>query len=261
MTLDYLFAQFLREKRYVTGCTEKTLTNFRESYKALARVLDGLPEVERLSKQTMKEFVTLAREWGMNPQTVNCYLSHLNCFMGWLLENEYVPGNYRVKQLKVERRLLRVFTEDEMLAVVSHKPKRRHEKRVHTMLCVLADTGVRINELLTLRKAGVDLENLLIKVTGKGRKERVVPMSLELRKILWKYTQTHGFELLFSNSYGGLLIYNNVRRDFQNFMRKLGIEGYTEVSTPSGDSSQLTSSSRAGTRSRYNVFWVTPRCK
>ena len=90
-----------------------------------------------------------------------------------------------------------------MLTIVNYKPERRHEKRVHTMLCVLADAGIRINELLTLRKADVDLENLLVKVTGKGRKERVVPMSLELRKILWKCIRTHTFELLNSNSYGG----------------------------------------------------------
>jgi hypothetical protein len=62
MNLDSLFAQFLREKRFVTGCTEKTLTNFRESYKALKRVLGKLPEVSELSNRKMKEFVTTARE-------------------------------------------------------------------------------------------------------------------------------------------------------------------------------------------------------
>jgi site-specific recombinase XerD len=226
LSLDALFAQFLREKRFVTGCTEKTLTNFQESYKALKRVLGELPEVENLSKQTMKQFVTQARENGMKPQTVNCYLSHLNSFLGWLLENEYVKDNYRVRHLKVERRLLSIFTDAQMLAIINYRPKKRHEKRIHTMLCILADTGIRIKELLGLRKADVDLDNLLIKVKGKGRKERVVPMSLELRKIFWKYLQNHPFELLFCNSYGGPMIYNNVRRDFQNFMKRMGIEGY-----------------------------------
>ncbi len=55
MNLDSVFTQFLREKRYVTGCTEKTLTNFQESYKALKRVLGELPEVENWSHRTMKE--------------------------------------------------------------------------------------------------------------------------------------------------------------------------------------------------------------
>lgn len=224
--MDELFAQFLREKRFVTGCTEKTLTNFQESYKALKRMLGELPEVEKLSKQTMKEFVTLAREKGMKPQTVNTYLSYLNSFLGWLLENEYVEVNYRVRQLKVERRLLRIFTEAQMLAIVNHRPKKFYERRVHTMLCILADTGIRIKELMGIRKADVDLENLLIKVKGKGQKERVVPMSLELRKIIWKHFQSHPFELVFCNSYRGELIYQNVRRDFRNLARKLGIEGF-----------------------------------
>jgi integrase/recombinase XerD len=226
MNLDSVFTQFLREKRYVTGCTEKTLTNFQESYKVLKRVLGELPEVENWSSRTMKEFVTLAREKGMKPQTVNHHLSHLNSLMGWLLENEYVAENCRIKQLKVERRILRIFTDAQMLAIINFKPRRQVDRRVHTMLCVLADTGIRINELLTLRKVDIDFDNQLLKVRGKGRKERIVPMSLELRKIIWKYAQRHSFELLFCNSYGGPMIYNNVRRDFVNFMRKLGIEGY-----------------------------------
>ena len=82
MNLDSLFTQFLREKRHVTECSEKTLTNFRESYKALARVLGGLPVVGRLPEQTMKEFVAQARETGVKPRAVNCYLSHLNSFPG-----------------------------------------------------------------------------------------------------------------------------------------------------------------------------------
>ncbi len=65
LSMDELFAQFLREKRFVTGCTEKTLTNFQESYKALKRVPGELPEVENLSRQTIREFVTPARGKGM----------------------------------------------------------------------------------------------------------------------------------------------------------------------------------------------------
>ena len=47
------------------------------------------------------------------------------------------------------------------------------------------DTGMRIQELLDLRRSDADFDNLLFRVHGKGNKQRLVPMSIELRKLLW----------------------------------------------------------------------------
>jgi integrase/recombinase XerD len=50
-----------------------------------------------------------------------------------------------------------------------------------------ADTGCRITEALTLHVRDIDLDNLLITLDGKGRKQRVVPFSFELRKVLYRF--------------------------------------------------------------------------
>lgn len=88
--------------------------------------------------------------------------------MGRLPGNRYVSGNRRAGQLKVGRRLLRVFGEAETLTVVNYRPGRRREKRGHTTPCVPADAGIRINESLTLRKADVDSGSLPVKAVGEG---------------------------------------------------------------------------------------------
>jgi len=51
----------------------------------------------------------------------------------------------------------------------------------------LFDTGCRITEALTLRVSEIDFNNLLVTLDGKGRKQRVVPFSFELRKALFRY--------------------------------------------------------------------------
>jgi len=51
---------------------------------------------------------------------------------------------------------------------------------------MLTDTGIRIEEALGLRQADVDVDNLLLTVRGKGRKERLVLFSFELRRILFR---------------------------------------------------------------------------
>jgi site-specific recombinase XerD len=59
------------------------------------------------------------------------------------------------------------------------------------------DTGCRIEEILTLAKANIDFENLLIKVLAKGSKARIVPFRFALRKSLYQFVGSHQFKLVF----------------------------------------------------------------
>lgn len=52
---------------------------------------------------------------------------------------------------------------------------------------MLLDTGCRITEALTLHVSEIDFTNMLVTLDGKGRKQRVVPFSFELRKALFRY--------------------------------------------------------------------------
>jgi len=56
------------------------------------------------------------------------------------------------------------------------------------IVLTLLDTGLRVNELINLKMDNVWLEEGLIKVLGKGNKERLVPIGKQIRKLLWCYT-------------------------------------------------------------------------
>ena len=71
----------------------------------------------------------------------------------------------------------------------------------------ILDTGCRIDELLTARVIDFDLDNLLLTVVGKGRKQRKVPFSIELRKLLFRFGQAKDYaevrsELMFRSRRG-----------------------------------------------------------
>jgi integrase/recombinase XerD len=83
---------------------------------------------------------------------------------------------------------------------------------------------VRINEALSLQKPDVDFDNLLLLVRGKGRKERMVPFSLELRKHLWKHLSDHPHGFVFSSRDGKKLMYRNVRRAVKVLCINAGIK-------------------------------------
>jgi integrase/recombinase XerD len=89
---------------------------------------------------------------------------------------------------------------------------------------LLLDTGCRIEEALTLERGRVDLENMLLTVNGKGQKQRIIPFSVELRKVLFKHLREHKFSLVFCTRDGGRLSYHNMVRNYKKLCAKLKIE-------------------------------------
>ncbi len=91
----------------------------------------------------------------------------------------------------------------------------------------LLDTGCRITEALTLRVNEIDMDNLLVTLDGKGRKQRVVPFSFELRKMLFRFIRDSGEKidaLLFANRTETRLGRRNVLRDVKLLCQRLGFK-------------------------------------
>jgi integrase/recombinase XerD len=98
------------------------------------------------------------------------------------------------------------------------------------LVLTFLDTGCRIEEVLTAKVAALDLANMLLTVTGKGRRERKVPFSSQLRKALFQFTQQTTkagtrSDLIFSVRSGTRLSYWNTHRDIRRFCARLGICG------------------------------------
>jgi integrase/recombinase XerD len=93
------------------------------------------------------------------------------------------------------------------------------------MLCLAIDTGCRIDELLTVKRANVDMENLLITVKGKGSKERTIPISLECRKVIYKFLQRHEFDFVFPTRHGGKVYYRSALDQLKKLCREQGVNG------------------------------------
>lgn len=216
--MDSLFKQFIKERRYLRNLSERTLSYYAEAYHCFKQV----NSFENLSKTSLQNAVMAFRERGMGVGGINAYIRGINTFLRWLHE-EHNFDNLCLKQLKGNQPMLRSLTDDELKLIIRFKPTTATEKRLHALLLLMTECGLRVNECLTLPKSKIDFENLLLTVLGKGSKERIVPFSFQLRKVLFKYSATHNFELLFCTRDGLKMRYDNLLRDFNSLMKKLKI--------------------------------------
>lgn len=214
-----LFDQFCKEKEYLNSVSKKTLIFYRQSFNAYRRIMGDT----EFSKTSLKDFVIGLRESGVSTATINCWARGINSFLSWLFENECIPEKLRIPPLKEEQKIVPTYSTAHLKAFISYKPRDWVDKRIHAIVCVLIDTGARINEVLCLERTDVDLENLLLTVNGKGNKKRKIPMSLELRKILYLWLKSHSFNLVFCTRHGPKLGHRNMLRDFNRLRKRLGL--------------------------------------
>lgn len=219
-----MFEQFIKELEYLKNVSSLTIKSYRQAYKRYCQSTgerDILP-----TKASLNQFVIGMRESGLKPTSCNISIRAINSYLRWLYENEIVKKRLKIKQLKTERKVIEPYTDEELQKVLSFKPKDFYAWRLSALASLLIDTGVRIEEALTLKTSGLDLHNQLLRIQGKGNKERIVPFSFELRKLLFSYLKKRfnkTGDYVFCATTGNRLSYRNVLRDWERLCHKLNV--------------------------------------
>ena len=219
--MEHRFEQFIRERQYLTNVTPATIEWYR-------RCLKWLPS-ECPTQEDLKAVVVRMRETGLKETGVNTVIRCVNAYLHWSSGSERKCGagciHARIQQLKEPRLVLPTFTEQQIRLLITWRPQTTYQQRLHLLILFLLDTGARISEALRLHISEIDFENLLVTLDGKGRKQRVVPFSFELRKALFRYISD--FErkpdsLLLASRTELLWSRRNVLRDVKLLCKKLG---------------------------------------
>jgi integrase/recombinase XerD len=223
MELEDLHKSFIRERLYLDNVSPKTIDFYNHSFSAYKR---NAPTLTEVSTPILNEFVVNLRASGVKPTTCNTYIRGVNSFLSWMFKSEFIPARLAIKQLRVERTIPPVLTPADLTRLLRYSPACRSQRRVHTIVMVILDAGLRVNEAVTMRLSDVDMDRMTLRVMGKGRKERIVPFSHELRRILFRWdrnTGTNSGALLFPNRDGGLLTYRNLLRDYALMLTSVGV--------------------------------------
>jgi integrase/recombinase XerD len=218
--MTILLENFIKERRYLKNISPKTETYYRQAWRAWEEKIGSV-----VSKEKSIGFVIALREANIAPVSCNTYISALNAYFRWLHDNKHIPEAVKIPKIKTEVPALQTVSLPSLESIFGFKGKTFGEKRVHAILCLIIDTGIRIDcEALTLKREHFDFENLLLKVTGKGRKTRIIPFSPECRKVLFKWLKEHNFDLVFPTRQGTKAGYRNSLRDYDQLCEKLGIQ-------------------------------------
>ena len=182
--------KYLDEYLYTEYNTSK---NTRDSYKYnlinLAKYYKDR-NIITLKKEDIQEFL---RTSNYKAKTKAHYLTCFNNFYKYLVNNNIIKDNpcISIKMPKLEKKLPVYLTYEEVDNLLNINTSTSTDMRNKAMLEVLYACGIRITELCTLTMNNLFLDDNMIKVFGKGSKERIIPINDIAKKYLQEYLE-HG---------------------------------------------------------------------
>src|SRR4029078_8476526 len=185
--MEQLLTQFLEHLRYERNLSEHTLRNYQSDlqqfydYLAPANPKTGKrnePELSALDHITIREWLATRHAAEKQKTSIARKLAALRTFFQFLVREGVLELNPAklVSTPRFEKKLPKHLSiEEEIRFIESPDEETDLGKRDRAMLELMYATGVRVAELTTLNLHDVDFGNQLIRVTGKRRKQRIVP--------------------------------------------------------------------------------------
>ena len=185
-----------------------------------------------LRADAIRAFLEAMKAEGWKDDTTDSAFRILRTFFRWLEREGLTLVNpmARVERPRRERRLIRPFSEDQLRAFLGAINTRTAiGARDFALTVLLADSGIRISEALSLRLPDLDFGEGVSRVLGKGRRERVIPLGQTVKRALLDWLKERGeiagMDRVFCNRFGQPLCRRTVLDAFHDYGKKAGIEG------------------------------------
>jgi len=178
---------------------------------------------DKMTKEKIEDYLLyLKQDKGNAPNSCYSVLIGLRFFYKYVIENE-IPVTYSIR--RTTRKLPQVLTMEEIWKIICSTNNFKHR----LILMTTYSGGLRASETINLKPRNIDNKTMLIKVKGKGEKERYTLLSkkllVELRSYYREYRpKTYLFPSAFKKKKDQPLSYETIRSVYEDARKKAGVK-------------------------------------
>ena len=213
MRIEDAIVDFIQYCLFEKGLTDQTVSSYQNDLDVYCSFLQDKSVflVKDITSDHIKEFLKLRGD-SESTSTVAHNLTVIKNFHKYLIKENIVKEDVSlfISRPKLQKRLPRALTVEEVDLLLDITLNSPFDYRNKAMLELMYGAGLRVSELVSLTLNQIDLENGLVRIMGKGRKEREIPIGeygvyylklyLEHRGMLIKNHRTE--DALFLNNHG-----------------------------------------------------------
>jgi integrase/recombinase XerC len=226
-----LIQQFIHHLSSERNASPHTCRNYLRDLEQFESFLDGMA-VEKVDRLVLRKYLSYLHRKNRK-SSIARKLSTLRSFFKYLVREQIIPSNPAkpVSTPRVDKLLPTALSVDEAFRLMESpsrvKSARETEARDRALLELLYSSGIRVSELEGLNRNRLDLDLGIVRVMGKGRKERIVPVGAKAVEALAAYLEVRGQGAeespLFVNRRGGRLTTRSVARVVKKYARHSAI--------------------------------------
>ncbi len=196
---------FMQENIYIKGfksflqleraLSENTVTAYLHDVSLLFSFLQAKRNTQAIKSVThddLTDFLQFINETGLGAYSQSRVVSGIKSFFGYLILEKVidVDPSALLESPKLGKKLPDVLSEDEMMTIIQSVDLSRPQgERNKAILETLYACGLRVSELINLKISDIHFNQQIIFVTGKGNKQRLIPVGKSARKQLRTYIQ------------------------------------------------------------------------
>jgi len=229
--MEKYIEKFIRYLEIEKNYSKHTVVNYTLDLEDFKKFLAETP-LEKVDYLTLRKYLATLKEKNLGTRTVNRRLSALRSFFRFLTRESYLKTNpiLILSSPKLEKHLPSFMTEEEVVKLIEAAfPKDEKDElglRDRAILETFYSTGLRISELVGLSADDVDFISGILKIMGKGKKERIVPIGEAAIQAMRKYLEIRKKQnnAIFLNKNGRRITTRGVRGIVEKYLRLANIK-------------------------------------
>lgn len=196
---DTYIAEYLVYLELDLNYSDNTIKSYENNLNKLSHYFEK-KDLLKLNVKDLEKYINTLGE--LAPSTVGNNISTLKSFYNYYVKIDKISNNPidPIKQPKIGTHLPVYLTIDEIDKLLDIKIETPFDARNKAILELMYATGLRISEVISLEFKNIDFESCIVRVMGKGSKERIVPINDYAIDALSNYI----------NNYRNLMIKNNI---------------------------------------------------
>ena len=227
MLIQYI-AEYLEYLQAERGLSQNTIDAYRRDLTAFCDYilgLDNIDEFEKIKRSHINYYIKELHDRNYSPTSITRKLAAIRGWFRWLSANEIIKNDPStgVELPKLTKKLPKVMTVSEIEKILTN-----HLKDIESVILeLLYGAGLRVSELVNLDMNNIELSSRYVRCTGKGSKERIIPIGEKAKKSILKYLKDREILLKkYKLETKHFLIKDNghfvTRQDVYVFIRKQG---------------------------------------
>jgi len=230
--MERYIEKFVRYLEIEKNYSKHTVVNYHLDLEDFKNFLGDKP-IEKVDYLVLRKYLALLKEKNFLPRSVGRKLSTLRSFLKFLTREGFVKNNplLSISSPKQDKHLPSFLTEEDVKrlidSVVIEKGKKEElQLRDKAILEMFYSTGMRISEVVGTSVSDIDFISGVVKVYGKGKKERIVPIGELAMKAIRQYLDKRKkqTQAVFLNKNGSRITDRGVRDIVTKYLKLVSLK-------------------------------------